>query len=539
MKQWRVCWRWRIPLAANLLAAFIISFLGGVAAGLLSANNHWLEISWLLVGWLLLLFLYRGQKTNFTAQQGDLKNKSILKQENFNRDFWWALFLFWLIIGLGWWWGGQRAQSALEQAADWLPGEFQGEGVVVSFPEDRQTYQKIVFRITGQKKLSTGTIKKEPEKILVFAPIGPKFNYGEVYTLKCRLNNPDFQEGRFNYRRFLAARRIYQTCSWPQLIKQADQPNNLSFWEQGKIILYRLAQKTTTKIENKIANIFPFPESAYLAGLFLGGDKRLPNWLAEDFRRTGTTHTIAVSGSNIALIAFFLLEAGILVGLWRQQAFYLVLLGIVFFIIMIGAPASAVRAGIMGGLIFLAWQKGRLASGWRALLLAAFLMVVVNPFLLLYDVGFQLSFLATLGIIMFLPLFQKLWPGNSNGQGLLTLTILTTLAAQLGVAGLIWFVFQNFSPVSLLANLIIPLFIPLIMAGGALAIFLSLVAPGLLVWLVAAPTILLLTMELKVISWLSVAPLISQTEHPVSLFFLVGYYFLLFGFWMIIFCSYR
>jgi competence protein ComEC len=93
----------------------------------------------------------------------------------------------------------------------------------------------------------------------------------------------------------------------------------------------------------------------------------------------------------------------IALGLARPKAFWVAFIGIVIYVVMIGFPASAVRAAIMGILAIYAQKIGRSSSMMSLIVLAAAIMLALNPLLLLYDVGFQLSFLAVIGLIYFSP----------------------------------------------------------------------------------------------------------------------------------------
>jgi len=191
---------------------------------------------------------------------------------------------------------------------------------------------------------------------------------------------------------------------------------------------------------------------------------------------------------------------GIWLGLWRQQVFTFAVIGIVLFVLMTGAPSSAVRAGIMGGLVIWAMKEGRLAHSTNAIMLAAAVMLLINPLLLRYDAGFQLSFLATLGIIWLYPLFEKnFWGSEAN---IFKETILMTVAAQFFVLPILLNSFEKLSIVSPFANLLILPAIPYIMLGGFVAgmagfIFVPL---GKLIGFIPY---ILLKLELLIIQWLA------------------------------------
>jgi predicted membrane metal-binding protein len=130
-------------------------------------------------------------------------------------------------------------------------------------------------------------------------------------------------------------------------------------------------------------------------------------------------------GYNIVIILNAFLIAGIAVGLWRRSATLVAFAGTVLFIFLIGSPASAVRAGIMGLAAFGAFLFGRVSYSLRALCLAGAGMVLWNPLVLWYDAGFQLSFLATVAVIGAMRIFEEKVPEGTRGKFLLEILWLT------------------------------------------------------------------------------------------------------------------
>jgi len=388
-----------------------------------------------------------------------------------------------LFLALGVW----RTRGFFERAkinlADQKLGPVEFVGIVVKEPETDEKYQKIVVEDNVKNKT------------LINSDIYPQYQYGDQLDIKCILQAPKNQEGSsFNYQMYLAKDGIYRICNKPQINVVAKNRGN---W------IYAAVLGAKNKFEEKISAIFPDPEGAYLKGLILGGSKRMTQDLNDAFSKTGTTHTVAVSGYNVTIVAAFLMWLGIALGLWRQQVFSFALIGIVLFVLMTGAPSSAVRAGIMGSLVIWAMKEGRLANSQNAILFAAAAMLAINPLLLRYDAGFQLSFLATLGIVYVYPLFEKNF--FAGEQNILKETILMTLAAQVFVLPVILANFENLSVISPLANLLILPAIPLIMgmgfaAGMAGFIFVPL---GKLVGFIPYT---LLKLELAIVQWLASLP---------------------------------
>ncbi|KPJ56129.1 hypothetical protein AMJ49_05675, partial [Parcubacteria bacterium DG_74_2] len=167
--------------------------------------------------------------------------------------------------------------------------------------------------------------------------------------------------------------------------------------------------------------------------------------------------------------------------------------------------ASAVRAGIMGGLFLFAQKIGRLNSSSRTITFAATFMLVQNPLLLKSDIGFQLSFLAVFGIIYLMPVFQS-WFTRLNFihqdlEGLRDI-ISMTIAAQIFTLPLLIYNFGYLSSVSLIANVLIVPLVPFIMISGFIFIILGIIYQPL-AWILALPCWLLLTYLIKIVDFLS------------------------------------
>jgi len=201
-------------------------------------------------------------------------------------------------------------------------------------------------------------------------------------------------------------------------------------------------------------------------------------------------------------------------GLWRGQAFYFALGILILFIIMVGAPASAIRAGIMGGILLLAHKLGRLSDSGRIVVFAATVMLIFNPLLLRYDVGFQLSFLAVLGIIYLKPIFDSWFKKRNNLLQIITMT----LAAQIATLPILVFNFGRISFISPLANVLIVPVLPFVMGLGlAFNIF-----GKILVW----PMYIGLTYIVRLTDLLSEIPFAAK-EINIGWFWLIAYYIVL------------
>ena len=374
-------------------------------------------------------------------------------------------------------------------------------GIIIEEPEERINQQKFQFKteeISG--------------KILVTTELYPEYSYGDQLEITGQLKELSVFED-FDYRAYLAKDKIYLVIYYPQINRLA---KNQGAWFEQLIFNFK------DKLRRGIDQILLPPQSSILKAVFLGDKWGLPDELKEKLNITGTRHIVAISGMHMIIMSQILLWLALAIGLWRGQAFYFVLFFLVLYILMVGAPASAVRAGLMDGLLLLAQKIGRLRSADRAVILAAAIMLMFNPGLLKSDVGFQLSFLATLSIIYLKPILDALivrWPNPARLKDILTMT----LAAQLGVLPVLVFHFGRLSLISPLANLLIVPFLPLLMLAGLLLSLTSLFCLSL-AKIIAWPTWLLLTYLVKVIDYLSVFPLAAYQFEKISWLILLAYY---------------
>lgn len=359
---------------------------------------------------------------------------------------------------------------------------FSGIVEIVKEPEMNNLSQILIVVPDADKK----------RKILINISAYQKFAYGEKLQLSCVLERPKNVSSDFDYRMYLAAKGVYYQCQKPKIEKLGVSGGN-------KIYTGLVGLKNNFK--DNIDRLIPAPEAGLLVGLILGGSHQLSKDIQSEFSRTGLSHITAVSGYNVTIIAEYLMIIGIAIGLWRRQAFWFAAVGIIIFVIITGLSASAVRAGVMGILLIWAMKSGRLANSQNAVIFSADIMLLSNPLLLRWDVGFQLSFLATLGIIYFYPIFDNYLVGKNKAFGLSEILFLT-LSAQIFVLPVILFNFNQLSLISPLANLLILPFVPLTMLLGFLAAVLGFIWTPLSIafaWL----AFLFLKYETIVISFLS------------------------------------
>ena len=347
-------------------------------------------------------------------------------------------------------------------------------GIVVSEPEDKENSRRFVY------------LSDNGEKVLVSAPLYTRVEYGDRVEVNGKLERPGMIED-FNYGAYLAKDDIYYTES-NALVKVLESG-------QGNVIKSALLKFKRSFVEH-IKAILPEPESGLLAGLIISGKDALPKDILEEFRRAGVIHIVVLSGFNITLIAEFIrrsLEKFIIftkIKLMPQAAAGLSLLGIFLFVLMTGAEATVVRAAVMAGIVIAAKLFGRNYNASRALLFAGTLMLLENPKILVFDPSFQLSFLATLGLIYFMaPIERRLgWIKRDSIREILA----QTLATQLTVLPLLIYSIGDVSLVSIPANLLILLIVPYVMLTGFVATLVSYLS-AIIAWPITYLTHLMLS----------------------------------------------
>jgi len=231
------------------------------------------------------------------------------------------------------------------------------------------------------------------------------------------------------------------------------------------------------RINFGLNKIIPEPQLSLMKSLFFGGKANLPFELKKQIRQVGLSHLIAVSGLHLTIVTQIVstcLNALLLTGFLNFLFSVFFILG---FVVMADFSASVVRAAIMAILLLIARLNHRLYNSSFALIFAVLFMVFLNPKIIIEDFGFQLSVLATLGIVYFYPVLEK-WPFwqkdiFKSQLAFLKETMLLSFSALLFVAPWIIYKTQVFSLVTPLTNILIVPLVPIIMILGFLVALLS------------------------------------------------------------------
>lgn len=294
-----------------------------------------------------------------------------------------------------------------------------------------------------------------------------------------------------------------------------------SFW--------RILSNIRHSFQDVIDRGLPSPSSDLLGGLLLGVQQTFPKTLKEDFRRSGVSHIVAVSGFNITIIITALWSMLKSTPLGRRRSFWLLGGGVVLFVCLTGAAAATVRAAVMGLLVLFGQSHGRLSQSGHTLLVAIAAMVAWDPTLLLFNVGFQLSVAATAGLIGISPIIGSYVRTFPPWAGLKDIGV-QTLSAFIATAPLIAGVFHTFSLVAVPANLLIVPLVPITMAVGFAWGVIAFVVQGWIIDLLAFPASALLNAIIALAQFFSRLPF-AQVPVPLSvahsIILIIGGYLLL------------
>jgi ComEC/Rec2-related protein len=287
--------------------------------------------------------------------------------------------------------------------------------------------------------------------------------------------------------------------------------------ELKPLISYWWWVRKLTRISKQISLIYsmnlPEPQSSLMAGIVIGEQQNLSSDFKEALKRTGTTHMVAASGYNVTVVAGVAM-AFLVKWFGRKRGVMMTVLVVGMYIILAGSNPPIIRSGLMGMAMLIGVLFGReYWSGW-ALIIVSSLMLLIQPWLLL-SVSFQLSFVATVGMIY----GTKYKPNNIFLESLLT-----TLAATIMTAPISLITFGQVSLLGLIVNpLVLWLVSPLMYLGGAMAI-------SGLIWLPLA----------SVLAWL-IAPIASMMVEIISIagsikmssLILPCNWMMAFGWWMV------
>ncbi|MEQ8170889.1 MAG: DNA internalization-related competence protein ComEC/Rec2 [Candidatus Eremiobacterota bacterium] len=354
--------------------------------------------------------------------------------------------------------------------------------------------QKVRVRVEGKKEVFTG------ERVILKG----------LLLLPSDRRNP----GEFSYRDYLLREDIHNIIH----VNSFDDIKVLDYVSGDS--LSRYAAMVRRKSVFIISELIPGQEGSLLAGMIFGTRSSAGDELIKKFQSTGTLHILAASGSNISILLVMIVCAGEILKISRRKSAIICIPVVIFYAFLAGGEPSIMRASVMSIVVLAGLIIEKEPDLLTSVFASAFLLLIMNP-LGLYDTGFLLSFSSVLGIICFTPPLQKIFSFIPFRDVRNCLSV--SLAAQLGVAPIVVYYFNELSPVAVFANLMIFMFVAFALVTG---VFMLLVYPlsSFCAIILARISGVLVDYIIFIVNFLSEVPFASVNLPSPSAGFILFYY---------------
>ena len=354
-------------------------------------------------------------------------------------------------------------------------------GLVSADPDITSRYTSAT--ITCHTVLVDGQSYRVRGKTRIILPQGFLIRYGDIVEIHGEIKST-FNQDEPPFTSRDGREKIFTKMEYPDVkIKATDEGNPMLS------ALFRVRERAN----RVIFDMMPFPESSVLSGILLGLETSIPGYLWNGYRASGIAHIIVISGFNISVITHLIFRA-FSTGKLKGIALPLTIGIVTLYTILVGGDTPVIRAAIMASIALPAAGIGRKSISIHNLIMAAAFILAFNPFLL-WDISFQLSFLATLALqVMADPIIR--WIAHLiyrdeekvNSRHAVLELVVTTLCASVVVFPILFRLTGTISLVSIPANLIVGPLQPLIMTAGGGSVLIGLVSPlisrilGVFVW---------------------------------------------------------
>ena len=424
-----------------------------LVAGILFTNTYRTEITYWSIGALLFLLLALG---------GLLKYHSFAGRWVFGMGVSFFMFLVGCVLtGQAW------------------------RKVMVDWPEEVRAYRGVVIGTPVEKmKTYQCRVKIQNIEVLLYLPkdsLSASIRIGDGLFFNAKMDVPHNKgDNSFDYATFLLHHGVSGTIYVTADAWRKYERDSRSGW---RLMALSFRERIIEKFRKWGIGKEQLP---VLSALTLGYKGDLDTETRERYSAAGISHVLALSGMHIGILWILLdgLLQPLMIRRLKMLKWLLVSITLWAFAFIVGCEPSVVRAVLMCMIMELGILSGIRPLSMNTLFVAAFFMLLYRPFYL-FDVGFQLSFVAVASILVFYPMFNGLISCRYRIGRSVWAAISVSMAAQLGTAPLVMYYFSNFSVYFLLANLVAALLVPLIIYGTFVMVLL---APFLTVqwWLVSA-----------------------------------------------------
>ncbi len=351
-------------------------------------------------------------------------------------------------------------------------------------------------------------------KITVENRFNQQFCYGDILNIKAKLKEPEKPKnlGEFDYKKYLAKEKIFYVVFTDdtKINKKGKRINNFFIYFAGKI---------REKFIDIIHTFLPEKEAKVLEGLLLGNQRAIPHEISDNFKKTGTAHILAVSGMNVGLISFFVFLFLKIINFPQKISAGIIIFFIWIFALITGFDASIVRASVMASFVLFGFVIDRDVDLINTLFSSALLILLFKTSDL-FDIGFQLSYLATFGIVYFIDYVKKI---EISWYGYIKEIFFSTITAQIFIVPVMINIFHQLSIISLIANFfIVPLSSLITLLGFTMWL-------AFFVWnesakIFGASIFILIKIMLFIVDIMSKIPYASVSIKTLPAFFIVIYY---------------
>ncbi|WP_339166612.1 ComEC/Rec2 family competence protein [Paenibacillus sp. FSL R5-0341] len=460
---------------------------------------------------------------------------------------WSILFLLTAFIGgaAHWEWNDARNHSRLPETThisarelDGLAAEIQGELVSnVRIDGDRADFKiqmssilplsdssadtdltaSSVFKIDEQLMVQVRLVEEEEQQVAAGWKRGDSITLNGSFALPGEARN----FGGFDYRSYLRTLHIH----WLFKVKGASSVTAAPPEGLGLFNVLRWTDWTRHTLGSAVEQLFPEPHAGYMKGLIIGIANDIDPGTYGHFSQLGLTHILAISGTHVAVYVASLLLILSWLRLTRETALTIVLILVPAYVLLSGGSPSVIRAGIMSMIGLYMARRGLARDGLQMISAAALLMMWWDPYFLL-SVSFQLSFLVTAGLMIYMPLINRLF---SNWPKSLAATASVTVTAQLISFPVTILYFNQFSLLSFVANfLLVSLISAIVLPLGTVAMLLS------FIWVPLAKPLAWIAIQLNQLTFVSVEWMNSLPGFVLiwatpSLLWIAAYYAVLYA----------
>lgn len=395
--------------------------------------------------------------------------------------------------------------------------EVQVLGEVAREPRRTEEGQQIVLQT---KAAQLGDERRSVTGLLLLQlPPYPTYRYGERLLVIGSLQEPraSSRPGEFNYRAYLSRKGIFALMREPAVRSLAGSGGNPAL-----ATIYQAREHC----RHILLRLLPEPQASLAVGILLGLQSSIPEEVYAAFSATGTSHILVVSGWNFTIVAAVLAGLATRLKLGKGTAFWGSLAVMWLYAFFVGASGAVLRAAFMASLMVLARTSERRSEPWTLLAAACWVMCLIDPNTL-WDLGFQLSALATASLFAFAQpierIVARILPAHWPLMGSISEALTATLAAQILALPIILYQFGNLSIIAPLANVVLVPVVPYAMLTGTITLVLGLIWPP-------AAEIAALTAWLP-LNWLAEgalvlarAPYAAVQIPPFPLWMLLAYY---------------